>query len=278
MCGICGWYNKNKSIETDVIVKMNQIAKHRGPDDEGYALISDEGIENLLGNDSIRLSYPQISEYTCQGTFLAFGHRRLSIIDLSPQGHQPMQAEDGTLCVTFNGEIYNYIELREELETYGYQFKSASDTEVLLNAYRKWGEDCVLHMNGMWGFAIWDSENSKIFCSRDRLGAKPFHYFLDDDNFIFASEMKQLIQHPVVPRKMNEKILATSMMWLISDFSEETLIRDIKVLRGGAISATQFLGAEIWERLVYTNIGMSIHEMISRERKLTEYSKFMKMP
>lgn len=233
MCGICGWFSKKGNIDAEVIRAMNNIAKYRGPDDEGYVLISDGNSTNYIGEDSINLPYDNISDYTGNDAFLAFGHRRLSIIDLSSQGHQPMLTEDGELCITFNGEIYNYIEVRDVLESHGYKFRSASDTEVLLNAYRYWGEDCVQYLNGMWGFAIWDSKKRKIFCSRDRLGAKPFHYYMDENNFLFASEMKQLVQNPLVPRKMNEEILTTFMMWSISDFSEETLIQDIKILKGG---------------------------------------------
>lgn len=233
MCGICGWFNKRNNIDIGIVLGMNQIAKHRGPDDEGYALISDYRIEHFSGDDSIGLPYEHISAHRHKDVFLAFGHRRLSIIDVSSAGHQPMQTDDGKLCITFNGEIYNYIEVRAELELLGHSFHSASDTEVLLTAYREWGEECVYHLNGMWGFAIWDAEKRKIFCSRDRLGAKPFHYFIDDDNFVFGSEMKQLTQNTVIPRVMNDEILTTFMLWSISDYSEETLIKDIKVLRGG---------------------------------------------
>lgn len=233
MCGICGWFNKKGNIDAEVVRAMNNIAKHRGPDDEGYVLVSDGNIVSYIGEDSMNLPYANILDYTGNSAFLAFGHRRLSIIDLSSQGHQPMLTEDGELCITFNGEIYNYIEVRDILEAHGYKFRSSSDTEVLLNAYRYWGEDCVQYLNGMWGFAIWDNKKRTIFCSRDRLGAKPFHYYMDENNFLFASEMKQLIQNPLVTRKMNEKILTAFMMWPISDFSDETLIQDVKTLRGG---------------------------------------------
>lgn len=233
MCGICGWYKKNSGIRCNEIVAMNQIAKHRGPDDEGYALIFDSLVRNYVGEDSIDLPYKNIKECEINDCHLGFGHRRLSIIDLSSNGHQPMQMEDGKYCITFNGEIYNYVELKEELISRGYCFKTASDTEVILFAYKEWGEKCVNHMNGMWAFAIWDSEEKKVFCSRDRLGAKPFHYFIDDNNFIFGSEIKQLLQNSEIPRIINEKILTSSMFWSLTDYSEDTLIRGIKSLRGG---------------------------------------------
>ena len=233
MCGICGWYKKNSNIRRDEIVAMNQIAKYRGPDDEGYALVYDGVVRDYVGEDSIDLPYENIKECQINDCHLAFGHRRLSIIDLSSNGHQPMQTTDGKYCITFNGEIYNYIELKEELTANGYCFKTASDTEVILSAYKEWGERCVNHMNGMWAFAIWDSAEKKIFCSRDRLGAKPFHYYIDDNNFIFGSEIKQLLQNTEIPRIINEKILTSSMFWSLTDYSEETLIRGVKFLRAG---------------------------------------------
>lgn len=233
MCGICGWFNSNREIEPGVLVRMNQIVKHRGPDDEGYAFCSDDRCTSAVGEDSIDLPYKNISEMDMNDSFLALGHRRLSIIDLSRQGHQPMIAEDDEVCITFNGEIYNYIEVRKELESRGIKFHTNSDTEVLLKAYAFWGTDCVYHLNGMWGFAIWDRKRRRIFCSRDRLGAKPFYYYRDKDNFIFSSEIKQLLENPAVPHVLNEELLVTHIIWNITDFSEETLVRDIKTLPGG---------------------------------------------
>lgn len=233
MCGICGWFNSNRKIEPDVLVNMNQIVKHRGPDDEGYVFCSAGECMPFIGEDSVDLPYKNIKEMDMEDSFLALGHRRLSIIDLSKQGHQPMIAENDVACVTFNGEIYNYIEVRKDLESKGVNFKTNSDTEVLLKAYGFWGTDCVCHLNGMWGFAIWDRKRKRIFCSRDRLGAKPFYYYKDKNNFIFSSEMKQLLENPAVPHIVNEELLITHIMWNITDFSEETLVKGIKILPGG---------------------------------------------
>lgn len=176
MCGICGWLSTNHQIDRSTLERMNNVARHRGPDDEGYALISRKSVNLFCGRDSRSSNFPLFPEGVFEDTFLAFGHRRLSILDLSMKGHQPMCSEDGKICVTFNGEIYNYIELRRELASKGHTFYSNSDTEVLIASYREWGEDCVAHFNGMWGFAIWDEARRKLFCSRDRLGAKPFYY------------------------------------------------------------------------------------------------------
>src|SRR5207245_281597 len=112
----------------------------------------------------------------------------LAIIDLSDAGLEPFASDDGRLQLIFNGEIYNYLELREQLRARGHRFRSQTDTEVLLAGYREWGERCVEHFNGMWAFAIWDSEHRTLFCSRDRFGVKPFYYSLENGRFAFASE------------------------------------------------------------------------------------------
>lgn len=173
MCGIAGAFNLNyskipnlkKSIEV-----MNQLQHHRGPDGEGIWLNSQESI--------------------------GFGHRRLAIIDLSPTGHQPMSNQAG-LTITFNGEIYNYLEIKKELSN-EYSFKTHSDTEVILAAYMKWGEDCVKHFRGMFALALWDENKKRLFCARDQFGIKPFYYTIVDGNFYFASEMKALL--PFIPK------------------------------------------------------------------------------
>lgn len=167
MCGIAGIYNSNQSAVDSLYRKlnlMNRLQIHRGPDDEG-AWVHERG-------------------------HVGFAHRRLSIIDLSPSGHQPMQDECGN-WITYNGEIYNYLELRSEIGED--VFRTNSDTEVILRAYRKWGQDCVHHFHGMFAFALWDESKQTLFCARDRFGIKPFYYTIADDIFYFASEIKALL-------------------------------------------------------------------------------------
>jgi asparagine synthase (glutamine-hydrolysing) len=173
MCGITGFihFNTDRSAEQRRLKKMNDIISHRGPDGEGFYI--DKNI--------------------------ALGHRRLSIIDLNA-GNQPMISDDGNLIITFNGEIYNYIELRQELIQLGYRFKTESDTEVILKAYEHWGYECQNKFNGMWGFAIWNIQQQELFVSRDRIGEKPIHYSLYDDSFIFGSEIKSLFEYGI-PRE-----------------------------------------------------------------------------
>jgi asparagine synthase (glutamine-hydrolysing) len=167
MCGISGvltehW--KGRDAIQKWLEVMNTLQSHRGPDGEGI-WVHEQG-------------------------HLGFGHRRLKIIDLTPAGAQPMRSEAG-FVITYNGEIYNYVELRQELGAQ--KFQTSSDTEVILRAYEKWGEDCVNHFRGMFAFAIWDEENNKLFCARDRFGIKPFYYSQNSDGFFFASEVKALL-------------------------------------------------------------------------------------
>lgn len=187
---------------------MNNVVKHRGPDDEGYYLWNPHQDAFLSGVDSVdkikMSSLESIKETNFDKPILAFGHRRLSIIDLSELGHQPM-SYDGFVLI-FNGEIYNYIELRKELISLGQTFESSSDTEVLIKAYKHWGEKCVEYFDGMWSFALWDKSNKKLFCSRDRFGEKPFHYYYDGKSFVFGSEIKQVLSYGI-PFKINEDLI-----------------------------------------------------------------------
>jgi asparagine synthase (glutamine-hydrolysing) len=169
MCGIAGIYNFNgQAVTIPDLKKMTDAIRHRGPDGEGQWINSNRT--------------------------LGFGHRRLSIIDLSENGKQPMHYSDGRYTITFNGEIYNYIELKRELQDNKYQFRSGSDTEVLMAMYDKYREECLHYLDGMFAFAIWDEIEKTLFCARDRFGEKPFYYFLDKERFVFASEMKALWQ------------------------------------------------------------------------------------
>jgi asparagine synthase (glutamine-hydrolysing) len=161
MCGIAGFNWKDQSV----IEAMTEAMKHRGPDDRGS-----------YSDDSISL-----------------GHTRLSILDLSPKGHQPMRF--GNLVIVYNGEIYNFQEIRAELEQFGYKFLSDCDTEVILAAYHRWGEKCVERFNGMWAFCIYDKDKQTLFLSRDRFGIKPVYYYFDGSRFIFASELKAIKKH-----------------------------------------------------------------------------------
>lgn len=175
MCGISGIIQKNGApVAYDEIRSMNDLIAHRGPDGRG-----------LFFDNS-----------------LALGHRRLAILDISPAGHQPMTYLDRYI-ITYNGEIYNYLELRQQLCLAGYAFASKTDTEVILAAYDRWGGECVSRFNGMWSFALYDKLKAEVFCSRDRFGVKPFYYADTPDKFVFGSELKQILSVAGVPAVAN---------------------------------------------------------------------------
>lgn len=178
MCGICGIIRKGDN--KDIIKKMNDRIMHRGPDGEGYYIDGD----------------------------VAFGHRRLSIIDLST-GDQPIYNEDDSVVTVYNGEIYNYLELRGELESLGHEFKTKSDTEVLVHGYEEWHTDLPKHLRGMFAFAIYDKNRNEIFLARDNFGIKPLYYANMNDSFMFASEIKSFLDVPDFKKKFNEEILET---------------------------------------------------------------------
>ena len=189
MCGIFGVISNN-TVNKNQLLKVSDVLKHRGPDDEGYLLFNKENdvIKIAKGNDTVP-GFDAAHINNCDNFNLAFLHRRLSIIDLSLHGHQPMTLDDDNFWILLNGEIYNYIELKEELINKGHKFQSQSDTEVVLAAYKEWGEDCVLKFNGMWAFVILDRKNNLFFFSRDRVGIKPLFYYHKNGNFIFCSDL-----------------------------------------------------------------------------------------
>jgi asparagine synthase (glutamine-hydrolysing) len=163
----------------------------------------------------------------CNDWNVMLGHRRLSIIDLSDAASQPMASADGSCHIVYNGEIYNYIELREELRGLGFEFRTKSDTEVILAAYRQWGADCLNRFNGMWAFAIHDAKKNILFCARDRFGIKPFYCFRKPGLFVFASEIKALLRHPEAPRVANASRVADFLAFGLVDHSPETFFKDI---------------------------------------------------
>ena len=170
MCGVAGFlhFDQGRQAESEIIKRMADVIAHRGPDGEGFHVKQN----------------------------IALGHRRLAIIDLT-SGQQPMYSDDQKIVLVFNGEIYNYIELRRELVQLGYEFNTTSDSEVIINAYRRWGIDCQNHFNGMWAFALWDETLQRLFISRDRIGEKPLYYSRFDDTFIFGSEIKSVLAYGV---------------------------------------------------------------------------------
>ncbi len=227
MCGIAGIFNCNQNIKPEWIIRMNNALKHRGPDDEGFLAINTKAREiyTLAGPDS-KVNNARIEVFG-QDVNLFLGHRRLSILDLSSLGHQPMSNNDETLWIIHNGEIYNYVELREELKTLGYDFHTNTDTEVLLAAYEEWGENCLNKLNGMWAFVIYDKRKNVLFGSRDRFGVKPFYYYLDSELFAFASEIKSLITIPHINTSVNSKAVFDYFVFNWQESEEEGFFKNI---------------------------------------------------
>jgi asparagine synthase (glutamine-hydrolysing) len=179
MCGICGIVKTEAPVTEAEVLKMRDVLTHRGPDGSGC------WVQGRVG----------------------LGHRRLSIIDLSERGAQPMHNETGTVSLVFNGEIYNFQGLRQVLEKKGHHFGSHTDSEVIIHAYEEYGVNCLKHLRGMFAFALWDGDRRQLFAARDRLGKKPFFYCLHQGNFYFGSEIKAILAHPQVPREMDHQAL-----------------------------------------------------------------------
>jgi asparagine synthase (glutamine-hydrolysing) len=206
MCGICGIFNLNGEPVSPVSLrKMTDAIAHRGPDGEGF--------------------------YT--DSFVGLGHRRLAVIDLSPAGHQPMLTQDGQFAIVYNGEVYNFQELRAELESLGYPFRSRSDTEVVLNAYAEWGPECVCRFNGMFAFAIWDKTRQQLFLARDRYGIKPLYYTFQENKLIFASEQKAILALPTIRREIDLEALLEYFTFQ-NIFTDKTLLKGIKLFPAGS--------------------------------------------
>jgi len=200
MCGIVGFSWKDEQL----VRRMGHVLAHRGPDQHGVFLDKD----------------------------VSLGHQRLSIIDLSENGRQPMSNEDGAVWVTYNGEIYNYRELRDFLEGKGHQFRSQCDTEVIVHAYEEFGPECVRHFNGMFAFAIWDRKNKQLVLARDRLGIKPLYYYHQGRRFLFASEIKAILQDPKVEREVD---LQSLVQYIGFEFvpSPRTIFQHVQKLPAG---------------------------------------------
>jgi asparagine synthase (glutamine-hydrolysing) len=208
MCGIAGVLQmNNEPIEPQLLRNMVRAIAHRGPDGEGFYV----------------------------DRFVGLGHRRLAIIDLSSAGHQPMISRDQQVVLSYNGEIYNFQELRSELESLGHQFRSRTDSEVILNAWVEWGADCVIRFNGMFAFAIWDKREQSLYLVRDRYGIKPLYYASWGQTFLFGSEQKAILAHPAAKRELDKKALLEYFTFQ-NIFTDRTLLENVKLLPAASIA------------------------------------------
>ena len=282
MCGIAGIAIKNK-INSDLpllIKRMTASMKHRGPDDEGFVLVNHDVCFPAGSDDTQKESWNSKLKYCPEKSisdfnnefFLALGHRRLSIIDLSEAAHQPMCNSNGNIWITCNGEIYNYIELREELASKGCRFISQSDIEVLLRAYETWGTACLDKLNGMWSFVIYDKEKNILFGSRDRFGVKPMYYYNDENCFAFASEQKALLKIPFLKKEINYSAVFKHLLHAQVELHEEGFYKNIFELKPAHYFIydlkCQELSIKKYFSLNYENATTTFSE-----NKLKEYSE-----
>lgn len=241
MCGIVGFLHfKRQTVSTDVCARLSKLISHRGPDDEGFLFADMVTGEHQIagGPDTPENVYraglcftPQkhIEKISWDRCDLVLINRRLAILDLSPAGHLPMSTEDRSLWLAYNGQVYNFVELREELQKLGHRFHSNGDSEVILKAYKTWGTECFERFNGMWAIAIWDVQAQKLVLSRDHLGIKPLYYWHSENTFAFASEIKCLLELGA-PRTVNEGLIYDYLNFGLLDHTDETFFRDIRKL------------------------------------------------
>ncbi len=245
MCGIAGLYNlRGEPVRGEEVQRMCDLIRHRGPDDEGVWLSGPVGL----------------------------GHRRLSIIDLSPRGRNPMSNEDETVWITFNGEIYNYRELRPRLLEQGHQFRSQTDTEVIIHLYEEMGPACVEELNGMFAFALWDSKRRRLLLARDRFGVKPLYYTLIGDTLAFASEVKAFLALPDFQARPDFFALAEHFTFQ-NTFGERTFFAGVKLLPAGCYLLGEDGRIETkryWDLSFEPDRGLSLEECAHRLREQFE--------
>lgn len=261
MCGIAGIVSLGRPVDPVALQRMTDLQRHRGPDGEGYV---------AAWRRNGRFEHAQLRRATAwdgdEPLSVGLGHRRLAILDLSERGAQPMPAQDGRQWIVFNGEIYNHLELREELAAQGHCFRTRTDTEVLLEAYRRWGDDCLEHIEGMFAFAIWDGLRGRLFCARDRLGIKPFYYATPSGTFAFASEMKALFALPDLDAAPDDRAVLDFLVHGNCDYGERTLVRGITALPPGHSLVVDPGAGRITRRAYWRLVPASQNGVGDRER------------
>lgn len=280
MCGIAGFFSSNKEIPLRGFNQACNMMRHRGPDDEGYLCLL-EGKNTLLkGADTVtELNYLQPFE-AISSTHLLLAHRRLSIIDLSAAGHQPMVSTDGEFAICFNGEIFNFVEIRNFLENAGYIFHTGSDTEVVLNAWLHWGNDAFNKFNGMWAIAIWDNKSKSLTLSRDRFGVKPLYITKHNGVLYFASEMKTLRAIPNLSFSPNSTSVNKYLDSCSLNTNSDTFWSEIQEFQPGTWLTVDQDGNEfndVYWKFTPNEISYSDHDALEKFTSIFEDSLKLRM-
>ena len=242
MCGIAGIFSHDLTVLSR-IGQMVETQAHRGPDGAGHLLL---GSDARWGDNQAPLVQP--------GDFLALGHRRLAILDCTSAGAQPMTSNDRKDWITYNGEIYNYLELRKELEEMGFQFVTGTDTEVVLAAYRAWGVSCFKRFNGMWAIALWDGEREQLILSRDRLGIKPLFYSKASQFFLFSSEIKGILATGQVEARLNKSVAVDFLKWSTVNHRHDSFFKGIHSLPPGHFAVVEDPGESGFEPVPFWSL------------------------
>ena len=272
MCGIAGIACLNgRKVDVESLINSTRTLTHRGPDEEGYYI---NAKEISVGPDSAMVP---VRTSAGMGN-VGFGHRRLSIIDLA-SGQQPLCNEDGTIWITFNGEVYNYLTLKKELESKGHVFKTNSDTETLVHAYEQWGVEAVKKFRGMFAFAIWDEKKQQLFMARDRLGKKPLYYSFQNKSIVFGSELKVILETPGVDKTIDYTALSDYFSLLYVP-SPKTIFKAVKKLppaHYAVISEKGIKTESYWDLSFYPEAGLTETKIIRDLQEILDESTRMRM-
>jgi asparagine synthase (glutamine-hydrolysing) len=272
LCGIAGIIHiDNQEVDVDLLIKATRTLTHRGPDEEGYFINRKDLFQ--------RSKSSMVPVRTSEGRGnVGFGHRRLSIIDLA-SGQQPLCNEDGTVWITFNGEVYNYQALKKELEAKGHVFKTNSDTETLVHAYEEWGESCVKRFRGMFAFAIWDEKKQELFLARDRVGKKPLYYYHDKNRFAFGSEIKVILELPNIDKTIDLTALSDYFSLLYAP-APKTIFESIKKLPAAhyaVVSEEKIRIESYWDLPFYQDETLTEKRIISDLQEILDDATRIRM-
>ena len=273
MCGICGYYLSKKEISSKNILEMNNAIRHRGPDDEGFWLSDGSKGESFSGENStqqVKNIFPVLTDSVSN---IALGFRRLSILDLSEKGHQPMLSDNERITITFNGEIYNFKTLRKELEDLGHNFKSHSDTEVILRSYEEWGTDMLPKFDGMFAIALVDLDKNKLLLARDRVGMKPLFYYKNETELIWASEIKALLKNECITPEINWQGVYSNFLFQTT-LAPETCFQNIYSLEPATFFVFD-LNDFSSSKKTYWNFPTKKLTQISEQEAITEVDKLL---